>query len=347
MGKHLPTVSEGLSNFDPNGPGVTGQIFGLPYPLADAEVIVLPIPWEATVSYRSGTAQCIPFVLEASRQIDLHDADIVNVWKTKIAMMAASPGLQRESDRLRKLIRENRSAKGDNHKLVQEQVNKSCEQLHVYIEKQTARWLQDGRRVVVLGGDHSTPLGYWRALEKKYRSFGMLQIDAHADLRKAYEGLTYSHGSAFYHAWRMPGVKKIVQVGVRDYCDEEYERIRNASGRIVTFFYHDLREEQFQGSTWAQQVETIIRALPEEVYVSLDVDGLDPALCPHTGTPVPGGLRFEEITYLIKQVVRSGRKIIGADVVETGADPWDAMVAARLLFLLCTWMPHSHTAHYR
>jgi agmatinase len=286
-------------------------------------------------------------VVDASQQIDLYDPDIVNVWKSKIAFVTPDAGLLQESDRLRKLIQTNLNTQSEARRLVLDQVNKSSEQLNLFVEKQTARWLAEDKRVVLLGGDHSTPLGYWRALEKKYRSFGILHIDAHADLRKAYEGFTFSHGSVFYHAWRMQGISKIVQVGVRDYCEEESERIRNANGRIATFFYHDLREDQFNGTAWAKQVEQIISLLPEEVHISLDVDGLDPALCPNTGTPVPGGFRFEEITYLIKQLVRSGRKIIGADLVETGAAPWDAMVAARLLFLLCTWMPHSHTAQYR
>ncbi len=347
MAQYFSTLTVVKPPFDPNGPGLVGQLFGLPYTTEDAEVLVFPVPWEATVSYRSGTARCIPAIVEASQQIDLFDPDIVNVWKTKIAFQDPSPGLLQESDRLRKLIVANRSAQGDVQKLVADLVNKSCEQLHVFIETQTTKWLNSDKRVVLLGGDHSTPLGYWRAIEKKYRSFGVLHIDAHADLRKAYEGYTYSHGSAFYHAWRMEGISKIVQVGVRDYCEEESERIRNANGRIATFFYHDLREDQFEGATWARQVEAIISALPDEVYISLDVDGLDPALCPNTGTPVPGGFRFEEITYLIKQLVRSGRKIIGADLVEAGAEPWDAMVAARLLYLLCTWMPHSHKAPYR
>lgn len=308
---------------------------------------MFPVPWEATVSYRAGTARCIPAIVEASQQIDLFDADIINVWKTKIALQLPASGVLEESDRLRRLITNNLNGQGESQKLVLEQVNKSCEQLNLFVEKQTEKWLNEGKRIVLLGGDHSTPLGYWRALEKKYRSFGMLHIDAHADLRKAYEGFAFSHGSVFYHAWRMPGVTKIVQVGVRDYSEEESERIRNSNGRIATYFYHDLREDQFQGVTWAKQVDQIIDTLPGEVYISLDVDGLDPALCPNTGTPVPGGFRFEEIVYLIKQLVRSGRKIIGADLVESGSEPWDAIVSARLLFLLCTWMPHSHHAHYR
>lgn len=347
METYFSTVKSVPPAFDPNGPGLPGQLFGLPYSLGDAEVVVFPVPWEATVSSRSGTAHCIPGIIEASKQIDLYDPDITNVWKTKIALHPVSEGIQKESDRLRQLILASRSPAGDHHRLVLDQVNKACEQLNIFIEKQTTQYIRDGKRIVLLGGDHSIPLGYWRALERKYRNFGILHIDAHADLRKAYAGFSYSHGSVFYHAWRMQGISKIVQVGVRDYCEEESERIRNANGQIITFFYPDLREDQFQGISWARQVEDIIRTLPEEIYISLDVDGLDPSLCPNTGTPVPGGFRYEEITYLIKQVVRSGKKIIGADVVEAGPGLWDANVAARLLYLMCTWIPHSHTAHYR
>src|SRR5690606_2133030 len=118
----------------------------------------------------------------------------------------------------------------------------------------------------------------------------VLQIDAHADLRRAYEGFQYSHASIMYNILEeIPAVTKLVQVGIRDYCDEEFEAITKSQGRIVTFFDRDLKAGAYQGKTWDQQTDEIIRELPERIYISFDIDGLDPKLCPNTGTPVPGG----------------------------------------------------------
>jgi agmatinase len=194
--------------------------------------------------------------------------------------------------------------------------------------------------VAMLGGDHSTPLGFIRALGEKYNRFGVLQIDAHADLRKAYEGFTYSHASIMYNALKLPAVGRLVQVGIRDYCDEELDVMKRAGGRIVTYFDQDIKEQLFGGTSWAAICDKIIADLPHDVYVSFDIDGLNPKLCPNTGTPVAGGFEFEEVAFLIKKLVKSGRKIIGFDLNEVapGADDWDANVGARLLYHLCNWM---------
>lgn len=194
--------------------------------------------------------------------------------------------------------------------------------------------------IALLGGDHSTPLGFIRALSEQYNRFGILQIDAHADLRKAYEGFTYSHASIMHNALKLPAVGRLVQVGIRDYCDEELEVMKRGMGRIVTHYDQDLKEQLYEGKSWAAICEKIIADLPKEVYISFDIDGLNPKLCPNTGTPVAGGLEFEQAIYLVKKLVKSGRKIIGFDLNEIapGSDDWDANVGARLLFQLCNWM---------
>jgi agmatinase len=172
----------------------------------------------------------------------------------------------------------------------------------------------------------------------------VLQIDAHADLRNAYEGFKYSHASIMYNVMNMvPQVKKLVQVGIRDYCDEELQMINDSNGRIVTFFDKDIKEQQYEGATWRQVCDRIIAELPQKVYVSFDIDGLDPKLCPNTGTPVPGGFEVEQVFYLFKQLHASGRELIGFDVneVSTGiqaADNIDAIVGARVLYKLSNLM---------
>src|SRR5690606_19124611 len=108
--------------------------------------------------------------------------------------------------------------------------------------------LKQGKKVGLIGGDHSTPLGFIKALAAVHGSFGVLQIDAHADLRKAYEGFTYSHASIMYNVLEMiPEVSKLVQVGIRDYCEEEKLYIDQNPERIRTWFDQEIKEKQFEG----------------------------------------------------------------------------------------------------
>ena len=199
-------------------------------------------------------------------------------------------------------------------------------------------WMDKGKLVALLGGDHSTPFGMMQALAEKYPAFGILQIDAHADLRIAYEGFTYSHASIMHNALTLPQVNRLVQVGIRDYCEEEVNVIKANNGRVVTFFDRDLKQQNYSGKTWAQQVDEIVSHLPEHVYISFDIDGLDPKLCPNTGTPVAGGFEFEQAAFLMEAVAKSGRKIIALDLNEVApgeTDEWDANVGARMLMRMC------------
>ena len=138
---------------------------------------------------------------------------------------------------------------------------------------------------------------------------------------------------------RLDGVATIVQVGIRDFCEEEYERISSSGGRVRTFFDVQLAAARSRGG-FGDAIGTAVQALPESVYVSFDIDGLDPSLCPHTGTPVPGGLSFHEASALLGAVARSGRRIVGFDLNEVAPgddDEWDANVGARLLYKLIGW----------
>jgi len=189
-----------------------------------------------------------------------------------------------------------------------------------------------------LGGDHSTPLGYFKAIAEKHGDFGILQIDAHCDLRKAYENFVYSHASIMYNALaEIPELKKIVQVGIRDYCEEEWDYIKANEERVNTFFDSTIKERLYEGDTWQNITDQIIERLPQKVFISFDIDGLDPKLCPHTGTPVQGGFETEQIFYLFKKLLRTGRQIVGFDLNEVGIsrEEWDENVGARCLFKLC------------
>jgi agmatinase len=339
------TREEAIQSFDPNAPGTTGNLFGLPFTPENAELIIVPVPWEVTVSYKAGAAQGPAAVLEASAQVDLYDRNITDAWKTGIAMLPVSEEIIQENNRLRELAAQHIDALETGSGTVADnplvkKINEGCENLNVYVKATTTRYLKDGKMVALLGGDHSTPLGFIRALGERHDRFGILQIDAHADLRKAYEGFTYSHASIMYNALKLPAVNRLVQLGIRDFCEEEIQVMHRSMGRVKTFFDEDIKAQQATGKTWDAICEDVIRELPELVYISFDIDGLDPKLCPNTGTPVAGGFEFHQVTYLLKKLVLAGRRIIGVDLNEVapGENEWDANVGARMLYQLCNWM---------
>jgi agmatinase len=342
-----------LSGFDPNSVGLkSNNIFGLPFKESDAEVILLPVPWEVTISYRDGTSRGPENIFEASMQVDLYDPDTPNAWKKGFYMLPVDKNIKKKSDYLRQcaeLIISHLIEGGlvdDNEQLAEklEEVNEGGILLYNWVHEMTSTFLKTGKKVGLIGGDHSTPLGFIKALSEIHPEFGVLQIDAHADLRKAYEGFTYSHASIMYNILNeIPEVKKLVQVGIRDYCDEEMEMIEGNPGRISTWFDKDIKEKVFEGETWKQVCEQIVAQLPQKVYVSFDIDGLDPKLCPNTGTPVPGGFELEEIFYLFKTLKKSGREVIGFDLNEVstgqyGVDGIDSIVGARALYKLCNYL---------
>jgi agmatinase len=336
-------------SFDPNGLGKKGNLFGLPMDKTEAQLIIIPVPWEVTVSYHEGTANAPKAILKASTQIDLHHHSISNAWQSSIAMLPVSEELLNENKSLRQLAKGHiqaveEGATIESGSVITKKINEASENLNIYVKNLSSQYHRQGKVVGILGGDHSTPLGLIRALATKYDRFGILQIDAHADLRKAYEGFTYSHGSIMYNALKLPGVARLVQVGVRDLCEEEVQVIDRSMGRVKTFFDQDLKASLYDGKTWKALCTEIIKELPNLVYISFDMDGLDPKLCPNTGTPVPGGLEFSQAAYLIQELVKSGRKIIGFDLCEVApsTNEWDENVGARMLWELSQWTLASH-----
>lgn len=344
-----------LSTFDPNSIGnPNNNIFSLPFPKEDARVIILPVPWEVTVSYGAGTARAPEHILNASLQVDLFDLDFKDAWKQGFHMLPCDKKVQLKSDYLRKEaeLYLNYIAQGEavsENKFMcktLKEINEGSLFLNSWVYEQTRGLLNEGKLVALLGGDHSTPFGYYKAIGEKFGDFGILQIDAHCDLRKAYEGLKYSHASIMYNALEeLPPVTKLVQVGVRDFCDEEFKYMLNSNGRVVTYFDKDIKERQYEGQTWHRITDEIVSHLPQQVFISFDIDGLDPKLCPHTGTPVQGGFETEQVFYLFKRVLLSGRKILGFDLNEVGVSrsEWDENVGARCLFKLCNLLVASNT----
>jgi len=345
-----------LSNFDPNSVGnPNNNIFGLPFSEEEARLIILPIPWEVTVSYNAGTARAPEHIFNSSLQVDLYDADVIDGWKQGFYMRPCDKKVLMKSDYLRKEAElyinyiSHEEIVADNKFMFKSlnEINAGSDFLNNWVFERTKELLDAGKLVGLLGGDHSTPLGFMKAIAEKHGDFGILQIDAHCDLRKAYEGFTYSHASIMYNALEeIPQVRKIVQVGIRDYCEEEVDYIRKNTERLVTYFDKDLKERQYEGETWKQLVDEMIGHLPGKVYISFDIDGLDPKLCPHTGTPVQGGFETEQVFYLFKKVMASGRNIVGFDLNEVGVsnNEWDENVGARCLFKMCNLLIASNPA---
>lgn len=335
-------ISDKIQSFDPNGIGTGNNIYGLPFGVEEANLVIIPVPWEVTVSYNSGTAEAPLAIHAASFQVDLYDPITDDAWKLGIAMDEINTSLTKQGEALREKAEDyiNMHGQGinpDSSSEMQEilsEINQASADLNNWVKEQALKYLSVGKKVAVLGGDHSTPLGLMQALALKHESFGILQIDAHADLRIAYEGFEYSHASIMYNALKIPQVQKLVQVGVRDYCQQEVDIIRSHEN-IITFFDQAIKRQSYEGKSWAKICDEIIGSLPDKVYLSIDIDGLDPRYCPNTGTPVPGGLEYDQVLYLIENLVAQGKKsIIGFDINEVapGSDEWDANVGARLLY---------------
>lgn len=339
-----------ITNFDTNSVGLAANnIFGLPTNEDNAKLILMPVPWEVTVSYRNGTARGPEKILEASYQIDLFDLDAPDYWREGYFMPELNKYVVKKNDYLRhcaELIISNLSDGGttcDNNQLQKKlnEINQGCVELNELIFKEATTYFERGKLVALIGGDHSTPLGFMKAVARQFGEFGILQIDAHADLREAYEGFVYSHASIMYNVLKeIPEMTKLVQVGVRDFCDEEYALIQQETSRVKTFFDNHIKQRQYEGETWKAICDDIIKELPAQVYISFDIDGLDPKLCKNTGTPVQGGFEAEQIQYLFKKIVESGRRIVAFDLNEVSCgedslDAIDASVGARILYRMC------------
>jgi agmatinase len=344
-----------LINFDPNNvSNPNNNIFGLPTTEDSARVIIVPIPWEVSVSYGAGTARAPEAICKASLQVDVFDPEVPDGWKQGFYMRPIDRKLLMKSDYLRKeaelfidyISKGNEVSENQFMRKTLKDVNEGGDFLNNWVYEQTKVLLERDKLVGLLGGDHSAPLGFFKAIAEKHGDFGILQIDAHCDLRESYEGFNYSHASIMYNALNeIPQLKKLVQVGVRDYGGDEWEFIKNSNFRIVTYFDKEVKTRQFEGETWKSIAEEIVSKLPQNVYISFDIDGLDRKLCPHTGTPVPGGFETEEVYYLFRKIIESGRKLIGFDLVEVGTSDtdWNANVGARVLFKLCNLLVASNS----
>lgn len=339
-----------MSIFNPNDVGVAnGNYFALPYSLDECKIALVSVPWDVTTSYSAGTSDGPQAIIEASVQVDLFDESVPCAWETLIGTLPLDKTVIKHNKSARKIAEQviEELATGTDPKALEKQVaqvNEASVQINEYVEGVSARLLQKGKIVGIVGGEHSVPLGLIKALGGQHENFGVLHIDAHADLRRAYEGFKYSHASIMYNVLEeVPAVSRLTQVAVRDFCNDEYDLMQN-DGRICAFTDQALSRRKFEGETWRALCDEIITTLPDKVYISFDIDGLVPELCPNTGTPVPGGLSFREADYLLERLAASGKQLVGFDLCEVAPaseGEWDANVGARILFKLCLYTQKS------
>ncbi|MGZ3692287.1 MAG: agmatinase family protein [Pseudobdellovibrio sp.] len=328
-------------------------IFGIPMSEDESRLILLPVPWEVTTSYGKGASNGPRIIREASEQIDLFDFETKTAYEAGYFMKEISEEIAAKSKKYKELAQKVialRTEQSDDivaiDKLVA-QVNAASKELTEWVYQQTQNILKAGKLFGLVGGDHSTPLGAIKAICEKHSvngnsEVGILHLDAHSDTRKSYQGFEQSHASIMYNVMQLPiRPKKLVQVGIRDFCEEEYDYVQSHPD-IKTFFDIGLKQRLLKGESWASVAADIVNELPQKVYISFDIDGLDPRYCPSTGTPVIGGLSTDEVFFMFNLLAQSGRQIVGFDLneVSTGeADEaeWDGNVGARMLYKLCGW----------
>jgi len=279
--------------------------------LSQAEGVILPIPYEATTSYGKGTAQGPEALLQASAFVEVYD----EVRDRQPALV--DPFGDPEST-LSRYVTVDPVVLGE-----------PGEAAMAAIKVRAQALVQPGRVVVGVGGEHAITPPLVAAHLRHYPDVRVLQIDAHADLRHSYQGSIYSHASAMARVVELVG-HRLTQVGIRSICAEDRQAMQRA--RVQTFFAASL-----EGKSPQEWIPEVIATLGEHVYLTVDVDGLDPAVVPSTGTPEPGGLGWWDTLALIRRLGEQ-RRIVGADVNElsvTGAEEADrrsAFTVAKLTY---------------
>ena len=334
--------------YDPNAAANPNSgIFGLPHSFEESSIIYIPVPWEATTSYGAGTCLGPASIIKASAQMDLFDLDVIDPDTCGLFCMPSDPNIEALNASASALAQPIKDAFGDlsSHPSLKEnlkQVNQKSNELNEWVRNQAESIYHSKKIAALIGGDHSSPFGAFQAAAKQYGEFGILHIDAHSDTRNAYMGFEHSHASIMRNAaQKIPEIIHFVQVGIRDFCEEEFEFTSKQKNSFTVFYDQSISDHRLAGKSFEALAKQIIAPLPQQVWISLDIDGLDPRYCPHTGTPVPGGLDYSELIFLIRLLAKSGKTIIGFDLDEVApdlktdqTDEWDANVGMRILYKL-------------
>jgi agmatinase len=276
-------------------------------------------------------------VLAASHQVALHDPLLADHWRHGIAMAPTDPAfalLRAEAAEHAPSRHGARGSVADDDALAH--LDAIGAQVDRHVRDAVAAILDRGAIPGVLGGSQAAAFGAISALAERSPGFGILHIDAQPDLRPSHRGASWGSSTWMLRVCeQLPGVHHVVQVGVRDITPAEAMYI-GASPKITAYTDHELAWEMASGETWMRIAARALRALPERVWVSFDVDGLDPSLCRSTPAPVPGGIGWREAQLLL-QLVAQDHTIVGFDLCEVGSNPYDAHIGARLLYRLAGW----------
>lgn len=260
-----------------NGPGVEGQFLGLPERYSayeTAQICILPVPFEASTSYQSGTARGPAALIEASVQLEGYDVETGKEAFRK--GIHTFPPLQ----------------------------SLGAEEMIDQVQQVVRTVINDGKFPCVIGGEHSISQAPISAVAEAVGKISVLQLDAHTDLREAYEGSRFSHASVMARVKENTAVDNVVAVGIRAMAAEE---LKNADLENIFFDHYIQKNEDWQ--------EQVLSRLTESVYISCDIDVLGCGLMPATGTPEPGGLDWFQLISILKLVCQK-RKIVGFDLVE-------------------------------
>lgn len=332
-----------MINHDETGNKNAG-IFGLGNSYESAELVLIPANWDLTTSYRSGTAQAPQKIKESSTQIDLFNIDFyqdilaygIHMLDENKEMIKINNSLKKEVNSIQETLEMGEELNADQQKSLKK-INKASQTFNISIYNQAINCIKDNKIIGLVGGDHSSSYGLVKALVENIDSFGILQLDAHMDLRKAYQGFEYSHASIMKNVMDFQDISRLIQVGVRDFCQYEYNQSTFSKGHIKSYLNSDIKNSIFTGKSWDSICKKIVNNLPKNVYISLDIDVFQTQYCPNTGTPVPGGLEFDQVTYLLKKCVDAGKIIVGFDCVEVNGDTDDINIitGSRILYHLC------------
>ncbi len=250
-------------------------------------IAVCSVPYEHTVSYGGGTGRAPQAILDASHYVEFWDEEYQRELCFDVGIATLKPLA---------LGKKTNAAAMD------------------AISNHLRAVLDDGKFPFVLGGEHSISAGTILPFAERFPSLSVLHFDAHSDLRESYLDNPYSHASAMARVCDFLAPTRLVQVGIRAQCREEFEMIQRDG--ITTFFARGIRTGEY-GKDWMKKV---VRALGDPVFISFDIDALDTSIMPTTGTPEPGGLLWDETADLLRLVGRD-RVIIGAELVELSPDP--------------------------
>lgn len=277
-----------------------------------ARVVVWPVAYEGTVSYGGGTGRGAEAIIDASRNMELYDEETdAETYKLGIHTLDESPSIEPPERMMKSLLDRAREL------------------------------VASGKFVAMIGGEHSVSAPVIQAHAEKYENLSVLQIDAHADLRDTYDGTPHSHASIMARVTKDLNIPS-VQVGIRSISAEEARALDGLPTRI--FWAKDI-----VGRTdwW----DDAVSGLTENVYLTIDIDGLDPSLVAQTGTPEPGGLGWYETVGLIRTLARSsGRRVVGMDLTEyayvEGFDA-SAFLCAKLIYKTLSFVFEHETERVR